>query len=104
MQAGAVVVAVKVRDLEREVRVRVRAIHNRDDAALAATSQISFAGKMWPVRLVMCMKWMHLGGRRDRAFEPLHEIGLRGGTGKGIFVSLIPSRATRCSHVCIIRP
>ena len=25
-------------------------------------------------------------------------------TGKEIFVSLIPSRATRCSQVCIIRP
>ena len=53
MQAGAVVVAVEVGDLEREVAERVRAIDDHRDIARMGHLADPLHGKIWPVRLVM---------------------------------------------------
>jgi hypothetical protein len=47
-----------------------------------------------------------LRARRDRAFESRSARSSidGGGTGNEIFVSVMPSRRTRCSHVSSMRP
>jgi hypothetical protein len=80
------------------VREGVRAVDDRDDAARAAASQIGRTGKMWPVRFVMwltCSTFVR--GVIARVNRSTKSCWLSGGTGNEIFVSVIPSRFTRCS-------
>ena len=66
---------------------------------------MSRTGKSCPVRFVMWQKWMTfvLGviARSNRSFSSATFVV---GTGNEIFVSVILSRRTRCSHVSSMRP
>ena len=69
-----------------------------------AMRQISRVGKIWPVRLVIWQSRITFV-RGVTAFSNMSAryCWLGGGTGKWIFVSVIPSRRTRCSHVVSMR-
>ena len=93
VQAGAVVVALEVAQLEREVRERVRAVDDRLDAARPRHARRSrCTGKSCPVRFVMWQKWSTFvcGVIAARAADRRDRPASVGGTGNEICVDLDP--------------
>ena len=77
VQAGAVVVHLEVAQLEREVRQRVRAVDDGDDAALPGHAARALHREDLSREVGDVAEVQHLGPRRDRLLEPREEVVLR---------------------------
>ena len=67
--------------------------------------QMSRTGKSWPVRFVMWQMWMtFVRGVIAASIRFVRSLRSVVGTGNEIFVTLIPSRRARWSHVSSMRP
>ncbi|MNC95454.1 hypothetical protein D3C83_125790 [compost metagenome] len=67
MQAGAVVIHFEVAQLEREMRRRVGAVDDGDDAARAGHAGEILHRENLPGQVGDVAEVQHLGARRDRA-------------------------------------
>ena len=76
VQARAVVIHLEVAQLEREVRNRVRAVDDGEDAALAREPREPLHREQLPAEVRDVTEVHHLGLRRDRLLEPLIQVVL----------------------------
>ena len=106
VEARAVVVAAEVACLEGKVCERVRPIHDGLDSTFPRLVADALHGKDLPREVGDVAEVQDLCCRRQRGNQRglTARSATAGGTGNEIFVSLIPSRRTRCSHVSSMRP
>ena len=98
VQADTVIVHFQIAQLEGKVSERVRAVDNRDDAALAR-HPAEIPNRKQLARLVGDVAEVEdFRLRRDGALEPLQEIRLRGRARE------VEPRRARWSHVVSMRP